>query len=296
LTSEEGEGIDRICGGVFVPHVERIALVMREHYPKVLAANRFFEEETGIHNQLGSNNLNDALSHLGTLFEGAEDMSFTQQANEVHDFEGHLRRGMMESYEQIFRQRMGDVSTLWDKHDRVVAPLVAKGKLHGVHSEQDLERLRRRCKALLDEGRAAKRGHDWATWDTGTEALAEACQKATDLKHALDSDLAAGTQIRQHRLSLKAGVITAVITTLVALPLGYFFNELVQDDEVTVPNVVEMRGPAAAARLADAGLRAQIEPGRTDAARCAVSRSAPPAGHEVDDGSTVVLLLRCGTP
>ncbi len=192
--------------GIYAEHLRRISTVIREHYPKVLAANRFFEEETGLHNELGSNNLNDALSHLGTLLEGAEHMTFEQQGNEVHDFEGHLRRGMMESYEQVFRLRMGEVGKLWQHHLRVARPLIEQGELHGVPTGTELDRLRRKCRNLLDDGRAAKRGHDWAAWDKGTESLAAACKTASELATGLDQGIAAAEQVRSDRRAVRLAI------------------------------------------------------------------------------------------
>ena len=206
----------------------RVIWVMREKYPRVLAANRFFEEETVIHNEVGSNNLNDALSHLGTLFEQAPSMSQVEQAHEVHDFEGHLRRSMMESYELIFRQRMGDVAEKWDQHALIARPLQEQEKLHGVTALRELDTLRRRCKNLVDQGRGCKRGHDWDEWERGTAALIDACQTATDLFYRLDYAIAAAqnhlAEQRRFRVNMAVsasiGVAGIVIGAAVALLAG----------------------------------------------------------------------------
>jgi hypothetical protein len=283
------EKAERI-GGVYREHLERIALVMRDHYPKVLAANRFFEEETGIHNELGSNNLNDALSHLGTLFEGAEKLTFVQQAQEVHDFEGHLRRGMMESYEQIFRQRMGVVHRLWKKHAALARPLQERNQLHGVPSLEHIASLRRQAINFLDEGREAKRGHDWEAWDRGTEALVNACKKATELSDALDAGIAAAMELRRDRRAVRTNVITALVVAAVSLPAGYLFNAAIGDDSAMVPDV---RGkPLTEATTAILRARFQIVPesGRVRA-NCNVASQTPAPGERQRVGSVVV--VRC---
>lgn len=211
--------------GVFVNHLSRIIEVMRVHYPRVLAANRFFEEETAIHNEVGHNNLNDALSHLGTLFENAERMSDEEQYAEVHDFEGHLRRSMMESYEQIYRMRMGDVSKRWEEHAEIARAMQEQGELRGVASLEELDRLRGRCKVLLERGRTAKRGHDWTAWKEGTDALIDACRAANELNDRLEYAIATAQQLRResrhHRMMVAAtvaagacGVIGGAIVTL----------------------------------------------------------------------------------
>lgn len=266
---------------------------MRVHYPKVLAANRFFEEETEIHNEVGTNNLNDALSHLGTLFERAETMDYTQQATELHDFEGHLRRSMMESYEQIFRLRMGDVAKLWEKHDKIARPLQAKDKLHGVTSLEELQKLRRQCKLLLDKGRAAKRGHDWEEWDAGTESLAEACRKATDLKIALDAGIAAAEGVKRQKSGVRIGAVTALVCLLLATPLAYFFTEVLFSESVTVPDVRGQRITPAVIAIANARLDVETQPPSARSSRCRVQESAPRPGREVDEGTTVTLVVSC---
>jgi PASTA domain-containing protein len=268
--------------------------VMREHYPKVLAANRFFEEETGIHNELGANNLNDALSHLGTLFEQAGAMSSAQQAHEVHDFEGHLRRGMMESYEQVFRLRMGEVEKLWREHERVARPLQAEGRLRGVPSLDELARLRRRCKLLLDDGRSAKRGHDWAAWDKGTEALAEACRTATELADALEACTAAAQQQTKQRRGFRFGLAWGALLTLIGVPLGFLGNELLSDDSTRVPDVVGQPVPQAVVELANADLRIHVS-GSTSptGARCRVAALRPRPGRELSTDSVVTVVARC---
>jgi hypothetical protein len=217
--------------GVFEPHLERLAWVMREKYGRVLAANRFFEEETGIHNEIGHNNLNDSLSHLGTLFEKAAEMDFQQQANEVHDFEGHLRRSMMESYEKVVRRRLGQIGERWDDHERDVRPLQAAGKLAGISSLEELEALRRKCKNLIEDGRKCKRGHDWDEWERGTESLIEACKTATQLNDRLGQGIQAAQQHREGRRSLRIGVAVAAATLVLGLGGGYAISELTNDDQ-----------------------------------------------------------------
>lgn len=286
--------------GVYDDHLSRIMVVMREHYPKVLAANRFFEEETGIHNELGTNNLNDALSHLGTLVEQANVMTHAQQGHEVHDFEGHLRRGMMESYEQVFRLRMGQVEKLWSEHERIARPKQVEGELRGVPSLEQLDALRRKCKSKLDQGRDAKRGHDWDAWDQGTEALAEACSIATELATALEQGIGVakdkdetqrqrGLDRRRFRVGLASGLAIA----LACLPLGFLVNEWLSEDSTKVPPVVGKLTPAAFITLADSDLRVRARPPEAGERLCRVTGQRPNAGRSVSKGTTVTLTARC---
>jgi hypothetical protein len=292
MTTRDEQESQRI-DGLYVEHMRRIALVMREHYPKVLAANRFFEEETGLHNELGSNNLNDALSHLGTLLEGASEMTWEQQANEVHDFEGHLRRGMMESYEQVFRMRMGEVEKRWQRHLKVARPLLEQGKLHGVPGANELGRLRRVCKNLLEDGRAAKRGHDWELWDKGTEALAEACKTASALYVALDQGIAAAEQQQSDRRGFRLSAAIAIVTALVCLPAGWLVNDLLSAHTVRIPDVTHVSIAAASIELGNDDLHVMVEPSSALGARCVVNAESPRPGDSVDAGSSVTLVALC---
>ena len=65
--------------GVYLDQLSRIFWLLREKLPRVFAATRFFEERTGLHNQAGTNNLVDALSHIGTLVEHAGGSSRTKR-------------------------------------------------------------------------------------------------------------------------------------------------------------------------------------------------------------------------
>jgi hypothetical protein len=286
--------------GVYKEHLARIMVVMREHYPRVLAANRFFEEETSIHNEVGANNLNDALSHLGTLIERANEMTCEQQGHEVHDFEGHLRRSMMESYELIYRQRMGKVSRLWSEHEALARSLQEEGKLRGVTDLDELERLRRKCRVLLDRGRAAKRGHNWDEWKAGTDALSEACQVANQLATALETAIGRANdyekdekRTQSSKRGLTISLVVTVVVALIAIPGTYLFAKAVEADDSTVPNVVGRGVQSTLLALGDAQLKARLDPPRANAQKCRVVSQRPRAGQKVKRGTRVSITLRC---
>jgi hypothetical protein len=259
-TPGSGPAADHVAG-VHVDHLEKIAYVFREKFSRVLAANRFFEEETGLHNEVGHNNLNDALSHLGSLFEGADKMDYEQQGHEVHDLEGHLRRSMMESYELVVRQRLGQIAELWEKHDRLVRPLQERGELEGLPPLDQLSGLRVRIRNLINDGRGCKRGHDWDEWEKGTDHLIDACRTASELHDKLGAGLRAAEQHRNELEAreraeqaerkgsketdrgIRAGVRTTVIASIVTLILGGFIgygvNALGGDD----PKQAQPRSP-----------------------------------------------------
>jgi hypothetical protein len=187
--------------GIYLPEFRRLVRMLREKYPRVLEANRFFEEETGWDNEPGGNNLVDVLSHIGTLFEEAPNLSEDRQRDQVTLIEDHLRRSMMESWEQLLDFRLGEVDKLWDEYLQEARPLQETGELRGSPTAQQLDRMRRRYKSCLDRGRAAKRKADWDGWERGTEAFIEACKIATELYEGVEQSIAAA---RQHRADIQA--------------------------------------------------------------------------------------------
>jgi hypothetical protein len=95
--------------GVYVEHVELLFGLINDRLAAVFEANRYFEEQTGIANKAGSNNLTEALSHIGTLVEYGHVMNSDQQREQVAYFGDHLRRSMMESFEQVVKARLGKI-------------------------------------------------------------------------------------------------------------------------------------------------------------------------------------------
>jgi hypothetical protein len=193
--------------GVRVKHVERIFSLLRDKLPKVLEANRFFEEETGIHNEAGANNLVDTVSHLATLVEHAHELDSERQAEQVAYMEDHLRRSMMEAFEQVLKYRLGEIAKLWDEYQRLVRPRQMRGALAGVAQPQQLEALRKQMKALLEAGRATKREITWEDWEVGTDYLVQACEVASELERLLSDGIAAArsrASLVRRRLALAA--------------------------------------------------------------------------------------------
>jgi hypothetical protein len=83
-SSAEGENrtpaaSDHAVRGVYVAHVDLLFGLINDRLAAVFEANRYFEEQTGIANKAGANNLTEALSHIGTLVEYADAMDSDQQ-------------------------------------------------------------------------------------------------------------------------------------------------------------------------------------------------------------------------
>jgi hypothetical protein len=178
--------------GVYIKNLDRLVWLLREKYPKVLEADRRFEEETLYRNKLGTNNLVDALSHIGTLFESAPGGSLEEQRAQITLFEDHLRRTMMEAWEQMLDFQLGEIDELWETvYLELARPLQVEGLLPGAPSHNEIDRLRLHYKRQLDRGRAYKRGPGWDEWESGTDLLIDACLTASQLREKLDESIAA---------------------------------------------------------------------------------------------------------
>jgi hypothetical protein len=202
--------------GVYVEHIDLLFGLINDRLAPVFEANRYFEEHTGIANKAGANNLSEALSHIGTLVEYAHDMDFHEQREQVALFGDHLRRSMMESFEQVVKARLGKIKDekLLDRFNAEVVPLLVKGRLPTAPTEERVRALGAETARFLDEGRKLKREHKWSAWDTGAKSLADACEKSNELVEALRQGIGAAEQYqneRKNKLLGWAGVAIGVI-------------------------------------------------------------------------------------
>lgn len=187
--------------GVHVDHIEHLFELINDRLAAVFEANRYFEDHTGIANKAGSNNLTEALSHIGTLAERGHEMTYEQQRDQVALFGDHLRRSMMESFEQVVKARLGKIKDegLWDRYHRAVVPLLRRGKLSSAPTEETVYTLGRRVNRLMSEGRGLKRAEGWDAWDAGARKLAEACDESTTLIDLIRQSIGAAEQYRRDR-------------------------------------------------------------------------------------------------
>lgn len=224
--------------GIHADLLARLIWVLREKHPRVIAANRRFEEETGIENKLGMNNLNDALSHIGTLVEEAPNLDRDQQAGQVTLFEDHLRRSMMESWEQHLDFQLGEIDELWEeKYKGRARRLQLAHKLPGAPSAHEIDKLRIKHKNLLQEGREAKRAGDWDGWDKGTDLLIQACATASELRTAVEDAIAAAKAYRRDWVRDKRNFVFLILGILISasVTIGVNAYNHRNDDEKPPP-------------------------------------------------------------
>lgn|GEM_PF-5714950 len=234
--------------GVYIANLERLVWVLREKYPQVLEADRRFEEETNVRNKVGTNNLVDALSHIGTLFEAAPDATFQEQRAQVTLFEDHLRRTMMEAWEQMLDFQAGEIDKLWyDEYLVTARPMQLSGELPGSPSADQLDSKRKRYMHLLHEGRGYKRGVGWSEWEKGTDKFIEACKEAAELREQLQEAIKAGKAARERTDDRELSAtrheeakswdtwnkVLAVIAILVTLLLGIGVGTQIGGDDTS---------------------------------------------------------------
>jgi hypothetical protein len=149
--------------GVYRTQLERMLELMANRIPTVMAAHRYAEEHARIYNRIGRNNLTEALSHLAGLAEGAEKLTEAEQQDELTNFEDHLRRTMMESFEVVAKARLGTLKRdgIWDRYYIVAARLVEGGKLPTVASRDRISELEQEIRYWMEEGRSRKNAQSW---------------------------------------------------------------------------------------------------------------------------------------
>lgn len=211
--------------GVEVDQLERVFTLLRERLPDVFKANRYFEEKTGFHNEAGTNNIVDALSHLATLIEHAETLGTDGQAEQVAHLEDHLRRSMMEAFEQTLKFALSDAAELWDLYlVRVYPPLSAGKDLPGAVPLSTLTDKRQQIAKLLEIGRESKREVSWEYWEEGTGALADACEVAEELCDELNRSLKAAEHWRRNYIRRRAIASGMVLLFIFGVLLGYLIH------------------------------------------------------------------------
>lgn len=207
-TVKESVAVQQI-GGIYVEQIERMLEVLSTRVLTVMEAHRYAEEEARIYNRIGRNNLTEALSHLARLAESAADLSNEEQRDQITNFEDHLRRTMMESFEVVAKARLGKLKKdgIWDRYYSNAARLVDGGKLPSVASTEEIEEVEREVKYWMEEGRARKTAHSWEDWTYGSECLRKASDKADELSRKLREAVGAAEDYRRGRLGLIVGVL-----------------------------------------------------------------------------------------
>jgi hypothetical protein len=199
--------------GVYRDQLERMLELMATRIPTVMAAHRYAEEHARIYNRIGRNNLTEALSHLAGLAEGADDLTEAEQRDELTNFEDHLRRTMMESFEVVAKARLGTLKKdgIWDRYYTGAARLVDGGKLPAVASRGEILELEQEIRFWMEEGRSRKNAQNWDEWIYGADCLRKASDKADELSRHLREAVGAAEDYKRGRTGIVVGVVGAII-------------------------------------------------------------------------------------
>lgn len=199
--------------GVYRSELERMLELLATRIGTVIAAHRYAEEHARIYNRIGRNNLTEALSHLGGLAEGAERLSEAEQRDELTNFEDHLRRTMMESFEVVAKARLGKLKAdgVWDRYYGKAARLVDAGKLPTVASREEIRELEQEIRFWMEEGRSRKNAQSWDEWIYGAECLRTASDKSDELSRHLREAIGAAEEYKRGRTGIVVGASGALI-------------------------------------------------------------------------------------
>lgn len=199
--------------GVHREQLERMLEILSTRILTVMDAHRYAEEHARIYNRIGRNNLTEALSHLARLAESAPELSNEEQRDQLTNFEDHLRRTMMESFEVVAKARLGKLKQdgIWDRYYSKAARLVDHGKLPAVASADEIRELELEVRFWMEEGRARKTAHRWDDWIYGAECLRTASDKTDELSRKLREAVGAADDLRRARKGMFIGAIGAVV-------------------------------------------------------------------------------------
>jgi len=209
----ESDAVPDRINGVYVSNIEKLLTVLQLRVLKVLDAHRFFEEHTRMRNRIGSNNLTEALSHMGRIAESAHEMTEEQQREQITHLEDHLRRTMMESFELVARARLGRLRKdgIVERYQTQVVPLALRGKLPNIKPLEEIEALERDTRHWMEEGRKRKHHHRWEDWDHGAECLAKACESANELDSEMRKSVGAAQDYRRNQLFMWLAVLALIL-------------------------------------------------------------------------------------
>ena len=212
-SSPKAVRVDERIKGVHREQLERMLDILSKRILTVMEAHRYAEEHARIYNRIGRNNLNEALSHLGRLAESAPELTREEQRDQITNFEDHLRRTMMESFEVVAKARLGKLKKdgIWDRYYAKAARLVDRGRLPSIATTEEIEEIEREVKFFLEEGRSRKTAHNWNEWTYGSECLRSASDKADELSRKLREAVGAAEDYRRNRLGLVVGIVGTII-------------------------------------------------------------------------------------
>lgn len=226
------EPTDLICG-VERDIIERFLTLVRDKYPRVDEANYFLELNLGTSGiNVAISNQRDVLSHLVTLLTNS-DLSREDKLAQIADAEEHLRRAIIESYEQAVSLKLDQFIKVKAEYETTV--LLLKGNSPLLASAPDLTSINARLRTiteLREKGRATKARNRWdAEWENGVENLIAAFHHIEELLQTLGPHIVVAHQVRETKKnSLLAwwGLLATLASAVLSIILAYVFYRLNQ--------------------------------------------------------------------
>jgi len=215
-----------LTSAIYRSSLEEIVRIFGRDFAPVLKAHQRVEALTGEKNLIGRQNLLEAFGHLGILFAEAPNLSRDDQMKQVAYLADHLRRVMMESFEQ---EVYVSLAAMWDQdnqrsvgrlYDAYAAPQIKKGALLQHITPDDLEeRLDQIQKDVLEARKRKVADGDFSEWIAAANELEGAAEELKKLRRevgaAVDAAVANRTAKRRWLISLGVGVGLALIFNVV---------------------------------------------------------------------------------
>lgn len=203
----------------------RLSPVLGEHLTDVFAKHREVETRTGERNIIGRQNLVEALAHIGVLFQQARELDRDEQLAQLAYLEDHLRRVMMESFEEEVYAIIGEAWNQDDKrsvrrlYDAHAAPAIRREKLLGHVTPDEVEQRFTAISLRVVAARRAKVADaGWTAWKDASDDLKDAAEQLQVLKRemgaAVDAARSASSARNRWIVSLVVGVVLGLGTRL----------------------------------------------------------------------------------
>jgi hypothetical protein len=210
--------------GLYTDVLARAGYLIGEPLLEVLKASRRLEVVTGDINLVARQNLLEAFSHLGVLFTSGPSRDQAWQVEQVTHISDHLRRALMEGFEQALNVALADVWNDQDRrsvgrrYDAIVVPLVKRGKLMGHVAPADVLRRKDDILQRALEARDAKAGDgDWDDWKTAAQHFEMAAEELRDLRREMGAAVDAADDKRAGYRNLVIGIVAGLGTGIVAI-------------------------------------------------------------------------------
>ena len=167
--------------------IERFLEMIRDKYALVDKAN-FYLEQSGISGiGIAVTNQRDFVSHLATILNNNGSMTEQEQFAQLSAGEEHLRRAIIESYQNAVKMKLLNVVNLLEQYKDNVFPRRNELNLGVIPDTRNYREKLREINELRKHGRRAKAFNQWdEQWEAGVDSYVEAFLKSEQLEEELE--------------------------------------------------------------------------------------------------------------